>query len=44
MFDFKGEHILTAHTVPAAIQTGQERESWDGGRVGGHKYCLGSVQ
>ena len=42
MFDFKGEHILTAHTIPAAIDLHHGLDKKEGGGGGGdQKYCLG---
>lgn len=35
MFDFKGEHILTAHTIPAAIDLHHGLDKREGGGGGG---------
>lgn len=41
MFDFKGEHILTAHTIPAAIQTSLGLDKRE--RVGMVVVCGGVI-
>lgn len=43
MFDFKGEHILSAHTIPAAMQTllGLDKRTGGGG---GSEILFGALR